>query len=180
MTLSDQHGKAVAVSTPVDAEQAWKDLQRIRVPQERVYDEIERSASGDRSAAYATATVMWGFLGSLGLDLPPWGSWLVLAAYVALVSVLAVIYGRRSRMRLHRSRYNWRTSATLAVGVTAIGGAALLSGRLVESLEPLPASLLQATASTAVFLLFIGPASRWAAGSLRGRSERAAREGAAR
>ncbi len=35
------------MTTPVDAEQAWRDLQRIRVPQERVYDEVERSASGE-------------------------------------------------------------------------------------------------------------------------------------
>lgn len=168
------------MSTPLDAEQAWRDLQRIRVPQERVYDEIERSASDGARAAYATAAVMWGFIASQGLDLPRWGDWLILAAYVALVSALAVIYGRRSRMRLHRSRYNWRTSATLAAGVTVVGGTALLSGRLAESLEPPIASLLQATASTALFLVFIGPASRWAAGSLRSRGDQAAREGASR
>jgi hypothetical protein len=168
------------VSTPVDAEQAWKDLQRIRVPQERVYDEVERCASGGPGAAYATAAIMWVFLASLGLDLPLWGVWLVLAAYVALVSVLAVINSRRSRMQLHHSRYNGRTVATFAAGGVVTGGTVLLSGHLVESLEPVLASLIQATVSVAVFLLFVGPANRWAARSLRGRGEPAAREGAGR
>ncbi|MFD5031557.1 hypothetical protein ACFWM0_14260 [Streptomyces sp. NPDC058405] len=170
----------MAVSTPVDAEQAWKDLQRIRVPQERVYDEIERCASGGPGAAYATAAIMWVFLAGLGLDLPRWGVWLLVAAYVALLSVLPVIYSRRSRMRLHRSRYNWRTSATFVAGGGVTGGTVLLSGHLVESLEPMFASLIQATVSAAVFLLFVGPASRWSAGSLRGHGERAAREEAGR
>ncbi|MCM2388684.1 hypothetical protein NBG84_10315, partial [Streptomyces sp. CWNU-1] len=88
------------MSTPVDAEQAWKDLQRIRVPQERVYDEIERRASDGPGAAYATAAIMWVFLAGLGLDLPRWGVWLVVAAYVGLLSGLAVIFSRRSRVRL--------------------------------------------------------------------------------
>lgn len=168
------------MSPPVDAEQAWKDLQRIRVPQERVYDEIERCASGGPGAAYATAALMWVFLAGLGLDPPRWGVWLILAAYVALVSVLAVFYSRRSRMQLHRSRYNWRTSATFVAGAVVTGGTTLLSGRLAEPLEPMSASLIQATVSTAVFLLFVGPANSWAAGSLRGRGERTARERAGR
>ncbi|MEV0374109.1 hypothetical protein AB0I10_30610 [Streptomyces sp. NPDC050636] len=170
----------MAVSTPVDAEQAWKDLQRIRVPQERVYDEIERCASGDPGATYSTAAIMWVFLASMGLDLPKWGTWLVLAAYVALLSTLAVIYSRRSRMRLHRSRYNWRSFATFVAGGVVTGGTILLSGRLVESLELPFGSLIQATVSAAAFVLFVGPANRWATSSLRGRGDRAAREGAGR
>ncbi|NGO13072.1 hypothetical protein G5C60_37095 [Streptomyces sp. HC44] len=165
----------------MDAEQAWKDLQRIRVPQERVYDEIERCAFSSPGAPYATAAIMWVFLASLGLDPPQWGFWLILAAYVALLSVIAVIYSRRSRMQLHRSRYNWRVSATFVAGGVATGGTVLLSGRLVESLEPMVGSPIQATAATVVFLLFTGPASRWAAGSLRGRGGRSsARERAGR
>lgn len=104
------------MSTPVDAEQAWRDLQRIRVPQERVYDEIERYASGGPGAAYATAAIMWVFLAGLGLDLPRWGVWLVVAGYVALVGALAVTYSRRSRIQLHRSRCDWRMFATFAAG----------------------------------------------------------------
>ncbi|MFH9618889.1 hypothetical protein [Streptomyces pratensis] len=155
------------MSTPVDAEQAWNDLQRIRVPQERVYDEIERSASGGTGAAYATAAIMWVFLVGQGLDLPLWGVLLSLAVYVALLSAVAVICGRRSRMRLHHSRCNRRMSATLVAGALVTGGTTLLSGHLAEGLEPMAAGLIQATASTAAFLLFIGPARRWAADSVR-------------
>jgi hypothetical protein len=170
----------MAVSTPVDAEQAWKDLQRIRVPQERVYDEIERCASGGPGTTYATAALMWAFLAGMGLDLPRWGVWLAVAAYVALLSVLAVIHSRRSRVRLHHSRYNWRTSATFVAGAVVTGGTTLLTGRLLESLEPTVAGLIRATVTTAAFLLFVGPAGRWAAGSLRGHGERATRGGAGR
>lgn len=60
----------MTVGMPVDAEQAWQDLQRIRVPQERVYDEFERSASGGRGMAYGTAALMWLFLVGVGVDLP--------------------------------------------------------------------------------------------------------------
>lgn len=162
----------MAVSTPVSAEQAWKDLQRIRVPQERVYDEIERRASG---AVFSTAALMWIFLAGLGLGLPRWGVWLVIAAYVALVSWLAVSHDRRSRVQLHRSRYNRRTLSTFAAGALLTGGTALLSGRLAGSLDPMFASLIQATASTAVFLLFVGPVNRRATASLRRRGERTGR-----
>ncbi len=164
----------MAVSTPVDAEQAWQDLQRIRVPQERVYDEIERSASGSPRMTYPAAAMMWLFLASMGLDLPLWGVCLAVAAYVALMSALVVDHSRRSRVQLHHSRYNGRTLATFAAGGVATGGTALLSGHLLEPLAPVAAALLQATVSTAVFLLFVGPANRWAAGSLRGHGERVA------
>lgn len=168
------------MSTSVDAEQAWQDLQRVRVPQERVYDEIERCASGDPGATYAAAGILWVFLASMGLDLPLWGVWLVVAAYVALLGTLAVIYSRRSRVRLHRSRYNWRSFATFLAGMVVTGGTILLSGRLVDSLELPLGSLIQATVSAAVFVVFVGPANRWAANSLRGRGDRTAREEAGR
>ncbi|AQS71874.1 hypothetical protein B1H29_07805 [Streptomyces pactum] len=164
----------------MDAEQAWRDLQRIRVPQERVYDEFERSASGGPGATYATAALMWLFLAGMGLDLPRWGSWLCLATYVALLSALAVRYSRRSRMRLHHSRANWRLLASFVAGAVVTGGTVLLSGHLVESLEPVYAGLVQATVSTAVFIVFTGPTTRWAAGSLRGSGEPTVREGAGR
>ncbi|MFG3255378.1 hypothetical protein [Streptomyces sp. NPDC048172] len=167
------------VSTSVDADQAWSALQRIRVPQERVYDEIERSASADPGATYATGVIMWIFLASLGLDLAPWGVALVVVAYAGLLGVLAVSWARRSRMRLHRSRYDWRTTAALVAGASVTAGTAVLSGSLAEPLDPMSGSLIQATATTAVFLLFTGPANRWAAGSLRGHRERAAGDGAA-
>ncbi|RBM24371.1 hypothetical protein DEH69_00465 [Streptomyces sp. PT12] len=152
----------------MDAQRAWADLQRIRVPRERVYDEIERGASGDPGAALATAALMWVFLAGQSLDLPRWGVWLALAVHVALLIALAVIHSRRPRMRLHHSRHNGRTSATFAAGAVATGGAALLSDHLVEPLEPILAGLIRATVPTAVFLLFVGPANRWAARSLRG------------
>jgi hypothetical protein len=175
-------GEAMAVSTQVDAEQAWKDLQRIRVPQERVYDEVERCASGGPGATYATAASMWVFLAGMGLDLPKWGVWSLVAVYVALLGGLAVVYNRRSRVRLHHSRYDWRTSVVFVGGMVVTGGTVLLSGRLAESLtgEPMVVSLVQATVSAAVFVLFVGPANRWAVGSLRGRGGRAAHEEAGR
>ncbi|MFI1419137.1 hypothetical protein ACH4VX_14290 [Streptomyces sp. NPDC020731] len=166
------------VSASVDAEQAWKDLQRIRVPQERVYDEVERCAAGGAGATYVTAAIMWVFLAGMGLDLPRWGVWLALAGYVALLGGAAVIFHRRSRVRLHRTRYDWRMSAVFVGGMVVTGGTVLLSGRLVEELplEPMLASPVQATVSAAVFVLFVRPANRWAVGSLRGRGEPAARE----
>ncbi|TWF84817.1 hypothetical protein [Streptomyces capillispiralis] len=166
------------MSTPVDAEQAWKDLQRIRVPQERVYDEMERSGSGGPGATYAAAALMWAFLAGVGLDLPLWGVWLAVAVYVALLSALLAIQSRRSRMRLHHSRYNRRTFVTFAGGALVTGGTALLAGLLVEPLEPPLGGLIRATVTTAAFLLFTGPASRWAIGSLRGHAARAAHGGA--
>ena len=164
------------MNTPVDAEQAWKDLQRIRVPQERVYDEVERHGSGGPGAAYATAAIMWVFLACLGLDLPRWGVGLFLAGYVGLLLTLAVVCNRGSRVRLHHSRYGWRSFATFAAGGVLTGGTVLLAKYLTGSLEPLLAALIGATAAATVFLLFAGPAGRWAARSLRGHG-RAAGEG---
>ncbi|MFE7133130.1 hypothetical protein ACFVIM_19950 [Streptomyces sp. NPDC057638] len=165
----------MAVSTPVDAERAWTDLQRVRVLQERVYDEAERKASGAPRAAYATAALMWAFLVSLGLEPPWWGVWLGAAVYVALLGTLGVIDSRVGRMRLHRSRCDWRMSATFVVGGVVTGGTALLAEVLAESLEPVTAALIQATASAAAFLLFIGPASRWAVRAARTHGARATR-----
>jgi hypothetical protein len=158
----------------MDAEQAWRDLQRIRVPQERVYDEVERSAAGGSGALWTTAALMWLFLAGLGLDLPGWGVALVIVAYVALLSVLAVLHNRRSRVRLHHTRCTRRMFATFVAGAVVTGGTTLLSGRLVDSLEPMSGSLIQATVSATVFVLFVGPTSRWAAGSARGRGTQSA------
>lgn len=168
------------MSTPVDAERAWRDLQRIRVPQERVYDEVERSASGVPGAAYVSAAMMWVFLTSLGLGLPRWGVWLVVVAFLALLGALGVADGRRSRVRLHHSRHTWRTVVAFGTVGAVTGGAALLSGGLLAPWEPGGGSLLQATVTTAAFLLVMGPANRWVAGSLRGHGARAARVGAGR
>ncbi|MFD8866509.1 hypothetical protein ACFV1F_19415 [Streptomyces sp. NPDC059590] len=165
------------MSTPVDAEQAWSDLQRIRVPQERVYDEVERSAAGGSGTTWATAALMWLFLAGLGLDLPGWGVWLVLAAYIALMSVLALLHNRRGRVRLHHTRCTRRMLGTFTAGAVVTGGTALLSGRLVDSLEPMSASLIQATISAGVFVLFVAPTNRWAAGSARSRTARPAGAG---
>ncbi|MGW0550624.1 hypothetical protein [Streptomyces altiplanensis] len=162
----------------MDAEQAWRDLQRIRVPQERVYDEVERSAAGSPGTTWATAALMWLFLAGLGLDLPGWGVGLVLAGYVALLGALAVLHNRRSRVRLHHTRCTPRMFGTFVAGAVVTGGTVLLSGRLVDSLEPMPASLIQATVSATVFVLFVGPTGRWAAGSARGRGTQAAGTGA--
>ncbi|MFC7816044.1 hypothetical protein ACFUTR_15545 [Streptomyces sp. NPDC057367] len=173
-------GEAVAVGTPVDAEQAWRDLQRIRVPQERVYDEVERSASGKPGATWAMAAVMWGFLTVISLDLPQWGVWLALAGYCAMVIVLARALHLRSRVQLHHSRCDWRVFAAFVGGAIATGGTVLLAGRLVEPLEPTTGALIRATVSVAVFLLFVGPVTRWSTGSLRARAGRRAAEGAGR
>lgn len=168
------------MSTSVDAEQAWKDLQRIRVPQERVYDEIERCAHSDARSTYTTAGIMWVFIASWGLKLPDWGFWLVLAAYVVLLGSLAVIYNRRSRMRLHRSRHSWRQFATFFGGMLVTGTTILLSGHLVEWLALPYGSLIQATVSAGSFVLFVGPANRWAISTLRDRGARAVHAGAVR
>jgi hypothetical protein len=167
------------VSTPVDAEQAWRDLQRIRVPQERVYDEVERSAADDSGTTWATAALMWVFLAGLGLDLPRWGAGLAVVAYIALLSVLGVLRNRRSRVRLHHTRCTPRMLGSLVAGAAVTGGTTLLSGRLLDHLEPLSASLIQATVSAAVFVLFVGPASRWAARSARDQGARTADAGEA-
>ncbi|MCK7625060.1 hypothetical protein MUU72_18415 [Streptomyces sp. RS10V-4] len=158
------------MTTPVDAERAWQDLQRIRVPQERVYDEVERCARGDQRATYITGALMWLFLASDGLHLPRWGSFLLLAAYLGGLTALAVVYSRRSRVRLHRSRYTWRTSASLLAGAAFGGGTIILTRYLTEWLALPYGSLIQATVSTAAFLLFVGPANRWAVSPLRSRA----------
>ncbi|WP_461296445.1 hypothetical protein [Streptomyces harbinensis] len=169
------------MSTPVDAEQAWTDLQRIRVTQERVYDEVERGASGGPGSAYLTAALMWLFLAGQGLEPPLWGSLLALAGYLVLLGALGVSEHRRSRMRLHHSRYDGRSLVMFLGGATVTGATVVLSGRLVEPLAPLTAGLIQATVSAGVFLLFLGPATRWSVGALRTHgARRAAREEAAR
>ncbi|MER6840596.1 hypothetical protein [Streptomyces platensis] len=164
------------MTTTVDAEQAWQDLQRIRVPQERVYDEIERTAQDDTGATYTTAAIMWMFLAVSGLDLPGWAFWLTLIAYVAVLGTLGVVYNRRTRIRLHRSRHSWRSFATFFAGMVVTLVAILLSGRLVEWLALPFGSLIQATISAATFLLFVGPANRWAVSTLRDRAGRATHE----
>ncbi|MFJ6750904.1 hypothetical protein ACIQNI_22360 [Streptomyces sp. NPDC091266] len=168
------------MSTPVDAEQAWRDLQRIRVPQERVYDEIERCASGSPGATYATASLMWLYIASWGLRLPDWASWLTLGVYVAVLGSLAVVHNRRSRIRLHRSRHTWRSFVTFVAGMVVTCAVILLSGWLVRSLDMPYGSLIQATVSAGSFILLVGPANRWAISSLRGRGADAASEGAGR
>ncbi|MFZ3598306.1 hypothetical protein [Streptomyces sp. BH104] len=168
------------MSTPVDAEQAWRDLQRIRVPQERVYDEVERSAAAGAGSPWGTAVLMWLFLAGLGLELPGWGVGLVMAAYVGLLGGLAVRHQRRSLVRLHHTRCTSRMFATLVAGAVVTGATVLVSGRLVDSLEPLTGSLIQATVSAAVFVLFVGPTSRWAARSARGHEARTTGAGAGR
>ncbi|MFE7760467.1 hypothetical protein [Streptomyces sp. NPDC057438] len=157
------------MSAPIDAEQAWQDLQRIRVPQERVYDEVERSAAGSSGSLWATAALMWLLLAALGLDLPGWGVGMAMAVYVALLSAVAVLHNRRSRVRLHHTRCTRRMFASFVAGAVVTGGTVLLSGRLVDSLPPMHAGLIQATVSATVFVLFVGPTSRWAAGSARDR-----------
>ncbi|MDT0457836.1 hypothetical protein RM550_19205 [Streptomyces sp. DSM 41527] len=168
------------MSTSVNAEQAWKDLQRIRVPQERVYDEIERTARNDAGSAYTTAAVMWVFIAVTGLGLPGWAVWLALAVYVALLGALAVIYNRRTRVRLHRSRHSWRSFALFFAGTAVLALAILGSGLLVDRLALPFGSLIQATVSAGTFALFIGPANRWAVGSLRDRGTRTLRKEAGR
>ncbi|GGQ16212.1 hypothetical protein GCM10010279_24910 [Streptomyces mutabilis] len=176
----DTDREAVGVSTPVDAEQAWRDLQRIRVPQERVYDEVERSASGSPRTTRTTAAIMWVFLVSMGLDLPKWGVWLALAVYLVALGTLARAHHRRSRVRLHHSRCDWRMLAGFVAGAVVTCATIVLSGRLVEPLEPMTGALIQATVSAAVFVLFTGPVSRWSTGALRGRNGRKTSEGAGR
>ncbi|MGD3109258.1 DUF1097 domain-containing protein [Streptomyces sp. YGL11-2] len=160
------------MTTTVDAERAWQDLQRIRVPQERVYDEVERCAHGDPKVTYVMATVMWVYLAAMGLKLPGWGMWLTIAAYVGILGTLAVVYSRRTRVRLHRSRYSWRTYATFLAGMVVTGGTILLSDQLADSFAlPYP-SLITATAAVTAFVLFTGPANRWAVSPLRERALR--------
>lgn len=168
------------MSMPVDAEQAWKDLQRIRVPQERVYDEFEHSVSGGRGTTYGTAALMWVFLAGVGMDLPQWGVGLFVAAYVGLLSVLVVMSSRRSRMQLHHTRCPGRMWAAFGAAAVLVGGTIVLSDHLTKSLEPIYAGPVQATAAVAVYLLSLGPANRWAADSVRSAGEPAADEEAGR
>ncbi|MEW9521560.1 hypothetical protein [Streptomyces tubercidicus] len=169
------------MSTTMDAERAWQDLQRIRVPQERVYDEIERTAHDDAGATYTTAAVMWLFLAVSGLDgLPGWAFCLTLTAYLAVLGTLGVVHNRRTRIRLHRSRHSWRSLATFLAGGAVTLAAILLSGRLVDGLALPFGSLIQATISSGTFLLFVGPANRWAVSALRDRGERTPHRTAAR
>ncbi|AWN27601.1 MULTISPECIES: hypothetical protein [unclassified Streptomyces] len=163
----------MTMTTTVDAEQAWQDLQRIRVPQERVYDEIERTAHDDAGATYTTAALMWTFLAVSGLDLPRWAFWLSLTAYVTVLGTLGVVHNRRTRMRLHRSRHSWRSFATFIGGAAVTLVAIVLSGRLVDWLALPFGSLIQATVSAGTFVLFVGPANRWAISTLRDRGGRA-------
>ncbi|MFE7316464.1 hypothetical protein ACFU7T_25735 [Streptomyces sp. NPDC057555] len=158
------------MTTPVDAEQAWQDLQRIRVPQERVYDEVERCAGGDRRSTYLMAAVMWVYLASTGLELPKWGIWLTLAAYLGVLVTLLVVYSRRPRVKLHRSRYSWRSVAALFAGALVSGGTILLTGFLTRWLALPYGSLIQATVSAGAFVLFVGPTNRWAISPLRSRA----------
>ncbi|MFB7633760.1 hypothetical protein ACFC0M_22845 [Streptomyces sp. NPDC056149] len=160
------------MTTPVDAERAWQDLQRIRVPQERVYDEVERCATGDRRSTYLMAAIMWIYLASMGFDLPVWGVFLALAAYLALLTTLIVIHSRRPRVKLHRSRYSWRSIATFFAGGLISGGTIVLTDLLARWLALPYGSLIQATISAGAFVLFVGPANRWAVSPLRGRALR--------
>nr|PPQ62095.1 hypothetical protein C5F59_00050 [Streptomyces sp. QL37] len=164
----------------MDAEQAWKDLQRIRVPQERVYDEFERSASGGRGMTYGTAALMWVFLAGVGMDPPQWGVGLFVASYVGLLGVLIVMSSRRSRMQLHHTRCPGRMWAAFGGTAVLVGGTIVLSAHLTEPLDPVHAGLVQATAAVAVYLLSLGPANRWAADSVRSGGEPAADQGAGR
>ncbi|MGW4545045.1 hypothetical protein ACWEN4_01530 [Streptomyces violaceorubidus] len=168
------------MSTPMDAEQAWRDLQRIRVPQERVYDEVERSASGRSGATWTTAASMWVLLVVTGLELPRWGVWLALAGHLSVLGALARSHSRRSRVRLHHSHCDWRMVAGFVSGAVVTGGTIVLVGRLVESLEPMTGALIRATVSASVFVLFVGPVSRWSTRSLRVRGGAQAGEGAGR
>ncbi|MFF7389321.1 hypothetical protein ACFZAE_12880 [Streptomyces scabiei] len=165
---------------PVDAEQAWRDLQRIRVPQERVYDEFEHTVSGGRRMTYGTAALMWVFLAGVGMDLPQWGVVLLVAAYVGLLSVMVVLSSRRSRMQLHHTRCPGRMWAAFGAVAVLVGGTIVLSDHLAEPLGPFYAGPVQATAAVAVYLLLLGPANRWAADSVRRGGEPAADEAAGR
>ncbi|MFF9481436.1 hypothetical protein [Streptomyces sp. NPDC014733] len=165
------------MTTPVDAERAWQDLQRIRVPQERVYDEVERCASGDPATTSTTAALMWLFVASWGLALPHWTFWLVTVAYVALLGTLIALRTRRARVRLHRSRHTWRSGVSALLGAVVTLTTLLLSGYLAETLRlPLP-TVVQATVSAGVFLLCAGPMNRWTLTALRGHGARPAPSG---
>ncbi|WP_078624416.1 hypothetical protein [Streptomyces monomycini] len=151
----------------MDAEQAWADLQRIRVPQERVYDELERCTVTGRRGYLPIAAVMWLYLAVSGLDLPKWSLWATLAAYVGVLAAMGVRSSRKSRVRLHRSRYTWRVYAVFVVAA-ALGGASIgLSSWLVAWAEVPYGSLVQATICAGLFLLVTAPANRWAFAPMR-------------
>ncbi|MEV5595252.1 hypothetical protein [Streptomyces sp. NPDC052496] len=157
----------MCVSTPVDAEKAWADLQRIRVPQERVYDELERCSVTGRRAYLPIAAVMWGYLAVSGLDLPKWCLWVILAAYVGVLAAMGVRASRKSRVRLHRSRYTWRVYAVFVAGAALGGGSIGLSSWLVEWAGLPYGSLIEATLCAGLFLLVTAPANRWAFAPMR-------------
>ncbi|MFD5764222.1 hypothetical protein ACFWIN_00135 [Streptomyces sp. NPDC127049] len=155
------------MNASVDAEQAWKDLQRIRVPQERVYDEFERSAVGRRGTTYATAGLMWVFLAGVGMDLPRWGVGLFVAVYVGLLGGVIAVHSRRSRMQLHHTRFPGRMWAAFGAMAVLVAGTIVLADRLTASLAPVYSGIVQATAGVAVYLAFMTAADRWTADSVR-------------
>ncbi|MEN2424084.1 hypothetical protein AABB02_39030 [Streptomyces rimosus] len=155
------------MSAPVDAERAWADLQRIRVPQERVYDELERCSGNGWRSYLPIAAAMWVYVAVSGLDLPGWAVWAVLAAYMAALGAMGVRAARKSRMRLHRSRYTWRTTAVFFASAIAGGGSILVTGWLVEWADLAYGSLVQATVCAGLFLLVTAPANRWAFAPVR-------------
>ncbi|MFH8407106.1 hypothetical protein ACH4FX_20260 [Streptomyces sp. NPDC018019] len=155
------------MSTPVDAERAWADLQRIRVPQERVYDELERCSGTSWRAHLPIAIAMWVYVAVSGLDLPKWAVWAVLAAYLVTLGAIGVRASRRSRMRLHRSRYTWRTTAVFFTSAIAGGSSIAVTGWLVEWSRLAYGSLVQATVCAGLFLLVTAPANRWAFAPVR-------------
>ncbi|MEV7511838.1 hypothetical protein AB0O42_27605 [Streptomyces sp. NPDC089922] len=168
------------MSRPEDAEQAWNDLQRIRVPQERVYDEFERSTSGGPRMTYGTAALMWVFLVGVGMDLPQWALGLAVAAYIGLLSALVVTKSRRSRMQLHHTRVPGRMWAAFGAAAVLVGATIVLADHLTEPLQPLHAALTTATAAVAVYVLSLNLANRWAAESVRSRRTPAAGQGTGR
>ncbi|MEU2791684.1 hypothetical protein [Streptomyces sp. NPDC007100] len=155
------------MTTPVDAERAWADLQRIRVPQERVYDELERCAGNGRRAYLPIAAAMWVYLAVSGLDLPGWGTWGVTALYMVVLGAMAVRASRKSRMRLHRSHYTWRSSVVFVAAAVVSAASIGLSGWLVEWARLSYGSLVQATLCSGLFLLVTAPANRWALAPVR-------------
>ncbi|MET9293626.1 hypothetical protein [Streptomyces sp. NPDC003077] len=157
------------MSTPVDAERAWADLQRIRVPQERVYDEMERSTATGWRGFLPIAAAAWIYLVISGLELPLWGLLSVTGAYVAVLGGMAVRACRKSRMRLHHTRYSWRSGVAFLGAGAVTGATVILSGRLVDWAELPFGSVIQATVTVGLLLLFGAPVNRWAIAPLRGR-----------
>ncbi len=50
------------------------------------------------------------------------GVWLALAGYLLVLGALARAYHRRSQVRLHRSRCDWRMFAGFVAGAVVTGG----------------------------------------------------------